>query len=317
MLPIGEPCDMDFLKTEEISLRYITLDPDDPQRKWDPAVHFDILDHTGARAGGCNLRLGHSEALYYAGNIGYQIDEPWRGHHYAGKTCRLLFELARRQGMEYVIITCAPENQPSRRTCEWLGGELVEIVELPEDDQRRQLTGSAYRCIFRFFLTRGDTDMFLDTDFLKNDEIQLILEKTVEADPGKNWLPAYHFAICDLSGAKMGTCDLRIGHNESVYYGGNIGYRIDEPWRGHDYAGKACRLLFELARRHGMDYVIITCNPDNRPSRRTCEWLGGELVEIVELPEDNSMRVEDGETHKYIYRFGLKTERNECAEGRS
>ncbi len=40
-------------------------------------------------------------------------------------------------------------------------------------------------------------------------------------------------------------------------------------------------------------------------------------LEIVELPEDNSMRVEDGETHKYIYRFGLKTERNECAEGRS
>lgn len=143
---------MDFLKTEEISLRQIELAADDPQRKWDPAFHFDILDHTDTQVGGCNLRLGHSEVLYSVGNIGYKIDEPYRGHHYAGKACRLLFELARRQGMEYVIIVCAPSNQPSRKTCEWLGGELLEIVELPKDDKRRQLTGDVYRCVFRFSL---------------------------------------------------------------------------------------------------------------------------------------------------------------------
>lgn len=140
------------LQTEEISLRRIELDKDDPQRKWDPAFHFDILDHTGTQIGGCNLRLGHSEALYSVGNIGYQIDEPYRGRHYAGKACKLLFELARRQGMEYVIIVCAQSNHASRKTCEWLGGELLEIVELPEDDKRRQLTGDIYRCIFRFSL---------------------------------------------------------------------------------------------------------------------------------------------------------------------
>ena len=142
----------DFLKDGEISLRQVELARDDLQRKWDPAFHFDILDRTGARVGGCNLRLGHSEALYYAGNIGYEIDGPHRGHHYAGKACRLLFELARRQGMEYVIIVCAPSNQPSRKTCEWLDGELLEVVELPENDRRRQLTGDTHRCIFRFAL---------------------------------------------------------------------------------------------------------------------------------------------------------------------
>lgn len=147
--------------------------------------------------------------------------------------------------------------------------------------------------------------MFLDTSFLRDGEIQLLLEKTVEADEAKGWLPAYHFAICDGIGVKMGVCDLRVGHNERVYYGGNIGYRVEEPWRGHHYAGKACRLLFELARRHGMEYLIITCDPDNRASRKTCQWLGGELVEIAELPEDNDMRVEDGETAKCIYKFQL------------
>ena len=142
----------DLLKTEEISLRQVELAPDDPQRKWDPAFHFDILDRAGVQIGGCNLRLGHSEALYYAGNIGYQIDEPYRGHHYAGKACKLLFQLARRQGMEYVIIVCVPSNQPSRKTCEWLGGELLEIAELPEDSEQRRLTGESHRCIFRFSL---------------------------------------------------------------------------------------------------------------------------------------------------------------------
>ena len=32
--------------------------------------------------------------------------------------------------------------------------------------------------------------MFLDTDFLKNDEIRLALEKTVEGDAEKDWVPA-------------------------------------------------------------------------------------------------------------------------------
>ena len=146
---------------------------------------------------------------------------------------------------------------------------------------------------------------FLDTAFLKNDEITLRLEKTVEGDEARGWLPAYHFAICDPMGMKMGVCDLRIGHNENLYYGGNLGYRVEAPYRGHHYAGKACMMLFELARRHGLDWLIITCNPDNWPSRKTCEWAGGTLLEIAELPEDNDMRIEEGETEKCIYRFLL------------
>ena len=144
--------DMDFLKTGEISLRRIELEQDDPQRKWDPAFHFDILDHAGTRIGGCNLRLGHSEALYSVGNIGYEIGESYRGCHYAGKACKLLFGLARRHGMEYAIIVCAPSNQPSRKTCEWLNGELLETVELPEDNDMRVEDGETHKCIYKFCL---------------------------------------------------------------------------------------------------------------------------------------------------------------------
>ena len=146
---------------------------------------------------------------------------------------------------------------------------------------------------------------FLNTDFLENDEIKLTVDRLTEGDPVRKWVPAYHFFSCDKEGNRMGYCDLRIGYNELLYYGGHIGYGVDEKYRGHHYAAKACRLLFELARKHDMKYLYITCNPDNWPSRRTLMYLGGELVEIAELPEDNNMRVEDGETHKCIFRFDL------------
>ena len=103
---------------------------------------------------------------------------------------------------------------------------------------------------------------------------------------------------------KIGECDLRVGHNENTYYGGNIGYSINEEYRGHHYAGKACLLLFELAKRHNMDYLIISCDPDNFASRKTCEYAGGKLSEIAELPEGNDMR-SNGETEKCIYKFML------------
>ena len=146
---------------------------------------------------------------------------------------------------------------------------------------------------------------FLDTSDLKTAEISLRLDHTFPGDSVRNWVPAYYFDILDFFGQKVGICDLRIGHNEGLYYGGNIGYAVDEPFRGHRYAEKACRLLFKLARRHGMDYLIISCQPTNLPSRRTCERLGGKLLEIAELPPNNDMRINDGHTRECIFRFDL------------
>ena len=149
--------------------------------------------------------------------------------------------------------------------------------------------------------------MFLDTGFLRSDEILLKLDHTVDpSQTGRtDWLPAYHFSICLPDGTEAGVCDLRIGHNESVYYGGNIGYRVPPAHRGRHYAGKACLLLFQLAEKHGMEYLYITCNPENMASRKTCEFAGGVLEGIVELPPDNDMYLE-GERQKCIYRFSLR-----------
>ncbi len=142
---------------------------------------------------------------------------------------------------------------------------------------------------------------FLPTDDLRTDEIFLRLTKTVQGDPEKDWVPAYHFDICLPDGAKAGVCDLRIGHSRRLYYGGNIGYRVEEPYRSHHYAAKACRLLFRLAGRHGLGYVIITCNPANAASSRTCQLAGCELLETAELPPEHDL-YRMGDRQEMIYR---------------
>ena len=147
--------------------------------------------------------------------------------------------------------------------------------------------------------------MFFDTDFLKSEEIYLKLEKVTEENQDKNYVPAYHFKICTLNGEEIGECDLRIGYNENTYYGGNIGYSIKEEYRGNHFAGKASLLLFELAKKHNMEYLIITCNPENLASRKTCEYIGCEFTEIVKLPENREEYIL-GKREKCVYRINFK-----------
>ncbi len=147
--------------------------------------------------------------------------------------------------------------------------------------------------------------MFYPVEDLRDDVICLQLDHTCEAQPEKRWLPAYYFHICLLDGTKIGYCDLRIGHNEKTYIGGNIGYGIDEAHRGHHYAARACALLFRQAQKHRMAYVIITCVPENLASARTCELAGGRFVETAQIPEDNEMYAE-GKRQVMIWRFDFK-----------
>lgn len=153
---------------------------------------------------------------------------------------------------------------------------------------------------------------FYSTDELKDGVIVLQLDHTCDAQPEKRWLPAYYFNICLPDGTRIGNCDLRIGHNDKTYIGGNIGYGIEEPYRGHHYAARACALLFRLAAKHGMEYLIITCVPSNRASSRTCEVAGGRYLETALIPEDNEMYAE-GKREVMVYRFDLMNP--VCMEG--
>lgn len=146
---------------------------------------------------------------------------------------------------------------------------------------------------------------FLDTGDLRDGEIALMLRATLPADPERGYMPSYEFGIHDAKeGQEIGLICLRVGPDDALYYAGHIGYMVDPEYRGHHYAAKACKLIFSLARRHGMESLLITCNPDNLPSRRTCERVGGRLLEVVDLPEDSEMYLE-GEQRKCVYEVTL------------
>jgi len=86
------------------------------------------------RVGHINLRIGDAKLLtHYTGNIGYGIDAPHRGHHFAERACRILLPFARMNGLSPIWITCTPDNLASRRTIEKLGAEYIETIEVPVD----------------------------------------------------------------------------------------------------------------------------------------------------------------------------------------
>jgi predicted acetyltransferase len=127
-------------------------------------------------------------------------------------------------------------------------------------------------------------------------------------DPAKARVPTYHFWMhLDPQSRPpipiAGTISLRVGSTSDIQlYLGNLGYGVYPPTRGRRLAERACRLLLPLARRHGLNPVWITTDPENQASRRTCERLGGRLVEIVDVPEEHPM-YKRGARRKCRYRI--------------
>ncbi len=146
---------------------------------------------------------------------------------------------------------------------------------------------------------------FQDFDYLTDGEIDLKIEEKAPSNEEKGYVPVYKYRITlHKSDDGIGSIDIRMGNNENLYYGGHIGYMIKESYRGNSYASKACKIIKNVAVAHGMNRLIITCNPDNLPSRKTCEKAGLKLKEIVNLPPYNEM-YERGERQKCIYEWIL------------
>lgn len=147
---------------------------------------------------------------------------------------------------------------------------------------------------------------FYNPGRLVDGDLALVLSEAYSGNPHRGYVPAYRFKMT-LAGQKqeIGRIELRVGNTPHiVLYAGHIGYRVPPMYRGHHYAARSCVLLLPLARRHDLNPLWITCNPDNYASRRTCELAGATLVEIVDLPEDVDM-YQMGERQKCRYRLDL------------
>lgn len=137
---------------------------------------------------------------------------------------------------------------------------------------------------------------------LVDGELELhLIERTLVAAARA---PAYRYEL-QIGGERIGSATLRISSGDYFeQYAGQIGYGVEPAYRGHRYAARACRLLFQIARLHGLSTLWITCNPENVASRRTCELIGGELVEIVDVPPDLDL-YREGDRQKCRYRVRL------------
>lgn len=117
--------------------------------------------------------------------------------------------------------------------------------------------------------------------------------------------PTYFFNMVHTpSGAEAGTINLRVASTAHVErYAGHIGYGVHPQYRGHHYAARSVVMLTPLARRLGLDPLWITCDPENRASRRSLELAGAQFVEIVDVPMNCGIRIYGGKMRKCRYRL--------------
>ncbi len=122
----------------EIDLIPIRLSPPQKELGFGHERNWRITLH-GCRQeiGQIAYRPGESPAVFFFGHIGYHIQPEWRGHHYAEKACRLIREEILRSGKSSVVITCDPDNEPSRKTCRALGCLWESEVPVDEWLQRK------------------------------------------------------------------------------------------------------------------------------------------------------------------------------------
>lgn len=132
--------------------------------------------------------------------------------------------------------------------------------------------------LMRLFSRRA---MFAD------EEIELVLSGEDVADPEAGITDGFTFYIYQAHTRNYaGYVSLRLGESGGLYYLGHIGYRVEEKYRGHGYAEKACRLMLPLLQRLQIESVVITNNVENIASRRTCEKLGCVLERIAPVPRE-------------------------------
>ena len=195
----------------------------------------------------------------------------------------------RREGM---FLDGRPANKISSKK---YGDELIYAILKDEWEIRREI--AYYNSMPVSF------DGFIGLPELSDGEIYLVCTAKNPGDAGKKLVPGYVFAIC-RGGEKIGDINLRIGYTDGLYFGGQIGYGIDEQHRGRGYAGRACRLLLSVAKAYHMQKLLITNDIANTASRRVCEKLGARLIRSARLPEWHD-KYKEGRRFQNIFEWNI------------
>ncbi|MCL1862299.1 MAG: GNAT family N-acetyltransferase [Defluviitaleaceae bacterium] len=256
----------------------------------------------------------------HAAEIGYQLGKAWWGNGYATEALSAVIDYCFEEvGLNRlwadhnalniasgkVLIKAGMLCEGTSRQCYIREGILADKVSyaiLKEDwDIKREIAFyNSLPCVF---------NGFIDVPTLAGVGLYLVCLEKQSGNPEKKYVPGYMFAICK-EGEKIGNISLRIGYGggfygSNLYYGGQIGYDVDEAYRGNGYAGQACRLLLPVARVHKMKKLLITNDVNNIASRRVCEKLGARHVREVKLPEWTDM-YKSGQRNSNIYEWTVE-----------
>ena len=268
-----------------------------PIRAWEYCV---TLKETGEAIGQGSVEWWQD--IPGSAEIGWILLPEHRGKGYATEMGRELIRAAFEvMDAQNVITHCDARNAASYRVMERLGMKLDGIekgarpaknAEESNGDERTYALSRAEWDIQNAWAEYHTYSCHFD-DFallppLTDGNVSLRTDRVCPADPVKRYVSAYHFEIM-VNGQPVGKISLRIGYPDSLLYGGQIGYNVDETYRGHGYAGAACRLLFPVMRAHGMRSAIITNNVENTASRRVCEKIGARYLCQIDIPVDHEM----------------------------
>ena len=126
----------------DLELVLAAAEPRDTQRGVVPQYGFELrLTETTIKVGLVKFRIRLTDKLeLFGGNLSYDVDEGYRGRRYAARACRLLLPLARQHGLKSLLITCAPDNAASRRTCELIGARYVDTIDVEIEPGKRRPT---------------------------------------------------------------------------------------------------------------------------------------------------------------------------------
>ena len=259
-----------------------------------------VLKDTGGLIGACSLVLPGDEA-----EIGWILHLDYWNQGFGTEMGKAMLELGFNElRLHRIAAHCDAENCSSYRVMEKIGMRREGLFF--DSRPAHKLSDKKYSDELSYAILRSEWETgkeiayyntlpcvfngFIELPELSDDAIRLVCVAKKPAIPEKKYVPAYDFAICKGS-EKIGEIHLRVGYAgygpdlSSLYYGGQIGYGVDEEHRGNGYAGRACRLLLPVAKAHGMAKLLITNNYTNTASRRVCEKLGARFLRLARLPE--------------------------------
>ena len=89
------------------------------------------------------------------------------------------------------------------------------------------------------------------------------------------------FLLAEVAGEVVGRTSIRFRLNDWLRLeGGHVGYGVLPGHRRRGYATEILRQSLVVARAHGVDRVLVTCDDDNAGSAAVIEANGGVLEDV-------------------------------------